>query len=205
MERSVGNRPITSKLLPNSDPLNIEHLCSKHSEPAHPDRDPVHVSSILWPRPDTLQDYWSSDAGTEFLDKWFSIPKISQYFRTRSPVTMVDIDGWHARDLIAPLFVNDNMELHNLIRKRRILPYLTGSFHPSFIEEYAGGLLMTLQKQDGVIRPILFGEIWRRCFTSLEVNAMPIRKEEATLFTSTYDNFIQTAGIREDPLGFLHM
>ena len=39
---------------------------------------------------------------------------------------MVDIDGWHARDLIAPLFFNDNMELHNLIRKRLILPYLTG-------------------------------------------------------------------------------
>jgi hypothetical protein len=30
----------------------------------------------------------------------FSIPKISQYFRTRSHVTTVDIDGWHARDLI---------------------------------------------------------------------------------------------------------
>ena len=62
---------------------------------------------------------------------------------------MVDIDGWHARDIIAPLFLNDNMELHNLIRKRLVLPYLTGSFHPSLIEEYAGGLLMALQKQDG--------------------------------------------------------
>ena len=34
-------------------------------------------------------------------------------------------------------------------------PYLTGSFHPSFIEEYTSGLLMDLQKQDGDIRPIL--------------------------------------------------
>ena len=51
---------------------------------------------------------------------------------------MVDIEGRHARDLIAPLFFNDNTDLHNLIRKRFILPYLTGSFHPSFIEEYAG-------------------------------------------------------------------
>ena len=47
------------------------------------------------------------------------------------------------------------------------LSYLSGSFHPSFIEEYAGGLLMALQKQDGGIRPILCGEIWRRCFASL--------------------------------------
>jgi hypothetical protein len=83
-----------------------------------------------------LQDYWSSDTGTEFLDKWFSIPKICQYFRTRSLVTMSDIDGRYARDIIVPLFFNDNSDLHNLIRKSRILPYLDGYFHPSFIEEY---------------------------------------------------------------------
>jgi hypothetical protein len=109
---------------------------------------------------------------------------------------MVDIDGWHARDILAPLFLNDNMELHNLMRKRLILPYLTGSFHPSLIEEYAGGLLMALQKQDGGIRPILCGEIWRRCFASLAVNSAPVRNEAAKIFTSTY-NFIQTAGIRD--------
>ena len=51
---------------------------------------------------------------------------------------MADIDGWNARDLIAPLFFNDNTDLHTLIRKRFILAYLTGSFHPSLIEEYAG-------------------------------------------------------------------
>jgi hypothetical protein len=72
------------------------------------------MSSILWPRHQPLEDYSSSDAGAELLDKWFSIPKISQYFRTRSPVTMVDIDGWHARDLIAPRFLIDNTDLHNV-------------------------------------------------------------------------------------------
>jgi hypothetical protein len=144
-----------------------------------------------------LEDHWSSDVGIEFLDKWFSVAKICQYFRTRSPVTMPDIDGWYERDLIAPLFFNDNTELHNLIRRRLTLPYLTGSFHSSFIEEHAGGLLMALQKPDGGIRPILCGEVWRRCFASLAVNATPIRNETAKLFTSSYDNFIQTAGIRD--------
>ena len=91
------------------------------------------------------------------------------------------------------------MELHNLIRKSHILPYLTGSFHPSIIEEYVDGLLMTLQKQDGGILPILCEEIWRRCFASLTVNATPVGNEAAKLFTSTYDNFIQTAGIRDGP------
>ena len=66
-----------------------------------------------------------------------------------------------------------------------------------FIQEYAGGLLMALQKQDGGIRPILCGEIWRRCFASLAVNATPVLNEAAKLFTSTHANFIQTAGIRD--------
>jgi hypothetical protein len=56
---------------------------------------------------------------------------------------------------------------------------------------------MALQKQDGGIRPILCGEIWRRCFASLAVNATPVRNEVPKLFTSVYDNFIQTAGIRD--------
>jgi hypothetical protein len=56
---------------------------------------------------------------------------------------------------------------------------------------------MAAQKQNGGIRPILCGEIWRRCFASLAVNATPVRNEAAKLFTSTYDNFIQTAGIRD--------
>ncbi len=39
---------------------------------------------------------------------------------------MTEIDGWHTWDIISPLFFNDNTDLHNLIRKRLILPYLTG-------------------------------------------------------------------------------
>jgi hypothetical protein len=194
---SKANQAITSTSMPNADPTNIDLLRAKHPETAHPDRDPVRLSSRLWPRPYDLEEHWSSDAGIEFLDKWFSVAKICQYFRPRSPVTMPDIDGWHPRDLIAPLFFNDNTELHNLIRRRLILPYLTGSFHSSFIEEHAGGLLMALQKPDGGIRPILCGEVWRRCFASLAIDATPIRNEAAKLFTSSYDNFIQTAGIRD--------
>jgi len=48
---SKANQAITSDLIPNSDPLNIDHLRPNHPEPAHPERDPVRVSSILWPRP----------------------------------------------------------------------------------------------------------------------------------------------------------
>jgi hypothetical protein len=71
----------------------------------------------------------------------------------RQNFSISDIDGWNVRELMDPLFFNDNTELHSLIRKSLILPYLTGSFHPSFIEEYTVGLLMALQKQDGAFVP----------------------------------------------------
>jgi hypothetical protein len=56
---------------------------------------------------------------------------------------------------------------------------------------------MALKKPDGGIRPILCEEVWRRCFTNLAVNVTPILTETAKLFTSSYDTFIQTAGIRD--------
>jgi hypothetical protein len=56
---------------------------------------------------------------------------------------------------------------------------------------------MAFQKPDGDIHPILCGEVWRCSFTSLAVNVTPIHNEEAMLFTPSYDNFIQTAGIRD--------
>jgi hypothetical protein len=36
---------------------------------------------------------------------------IANYFRTRSPVSAADIDGWRARELMAPLFMGDDEEL----------------------------------------------------------------------------------------------
>ncbi len=71
------------------------------------------LSSMLLSRPQALEE-WSSDTGVEFLEKWSSVPKICQYFRSLSPVTTPEFDGWPGRDLIAPLFFNDNTELHTL-------------------------------------------------------------------------------------------
>jgi hypothetical protein len=42
----------------------------------------------------------------------------------------------HNKHLFSPILTfNDNTDLHNLIRKCLILPYLTDSFHPSLIED----------------------------------------------------------------------
>jgi hypothetical protein len=71
------------------------------------------------------EDYWSSDAGAEFLDNWFSIPKICQYFTTRSPATMADIDGWHARDIIAPSFLMTILTFITL--------FVSGLFSPTLL------------------------------------------------------------------------
>jgi hypothetical protein len=40
-------------------------------------------------------------------------------------------------------------------------------------------------------------EIWCRCFASLVVDSTPVLNETTKIFNSTYDNFIQTAGIRD--------
>ncbi len=78
---SKANQVITSTSMSNTDPTNIDLLRVKNPETVHPDRDPVRLSSKLWSRPQDLEEHWSSDAGIEFLDKWFSVAKICQYFR----------------------------------------------------------------------------------------------------------------------------
>ena len=56
---------------------------------------------------------------------------------------------------------------------------------------------MALQKQGGGLGSILCGEIWRRCFACLALLPSPVRYQAAKIFTSAYDIFIQTAGIRD--------
>ena len=76
--------------------------------------------------------------------------------------------------------------------------YLFGDFHPSHIQEYAGGPLLALEKpakDGGDVRPIICGESWRRCFASLAANA--VRGHISRIFTSTYENFLQTAGLQD--------
>ena len=94
---SIQDRVVYAEHVPHAlSKANQAYALSKANQAMTSDLLP----NILCPRPDSLQEYWSSDTGTEILDKWFSIPKISQYLRTRSPVTMVDIDGWHVRHII---------------------------------------------------------------------------------------------------------
>jgi hypothetical protein len=167
---SKANQPVTSNSVPHANPCNMDTLRAKHPEPAHPDRDPVLLSSILWSQSQNLEDFWSSDAGSE----------------------------WHARDIITPSFFNDNTDLHTLIRKRLILPYLTGSFHPSFVEEDAGGLLMALEKQDRNIHPFYverYGTVALTTYRSMR--RLGTHNEPVKSFTCTYDKFIQTASIRD--------
>jgi hypothetical protein len=115
-------------------------------------------------------------------------------------VSAADIDEWRARELMAHLFMGDDEELQGLIRTHMILPYLFGDFHPSHIQEYAGGLLLALEKpakDRGVVRPIICGESWRRCFASLAANA--VRGPISRIFTSTYEFFYRLQVSRTAP------
>jgi hypothetical protein len=97
--------------------------------------------------------------------------------------------------------MGDDEELQALIRDHLILPYLFGDFHPSHIQEYAGGLLIALEKpanpdgSPGGLRPIICGESWRRCLANLAAAA--VRGPISKIFTSTYENFLQTAGLQD--------
>jgi hypothetical protein len=77
---------------------------------------------------------------------------------------------------MVPLFMGDDEELQAIIRDYIILPYLFGDFHPSHIQEYAVCLLIALEKPanpDGSPGGI------------------------SKLFTSTYEKFLQTAGLQD--------
>ena len=66
------------------------------------------------------------------------------------------------------------------------------------MQEYAGGLLLALEKpakDGGGIRPVICGESWRLCFASLAANA--IRGPISRIFTSTYEKFLQTADFQD--------
>jgi hypothetical protein len=94
--------------------------------------------------------------------------------------------------------MEDDEELQGLIRAHMILPYLFGDFHPSHIQEYAGDLLLALEKpakDGGGVRPIICGESWRRYFASLAANA--VRGPISRIFTSTYENNLHTAGLQD--------
>jgi hypothetical protein len=115
-------------------------------------------------------------------------------------VSAADTDGWRARELMTTVFMGDDDELQGLIRSRMILPYLVADFHPSYIQEYAGGLLLAFEKpaKNGgglMIRPKICGESLRRCFASLAANSVlgPISR---ILHLHT-NFFLQTAGLQD--------
>ena len=66
------------------------------------------------------------------------------------------------------MFMNDDNELHSLIRTELILPFIFGDFHPQDLNEHFGGLLFAFLKADGVgIRPLNFSTATRRCASAL--------------------------------------
>ena len=190
---------MTSDLTPSAAANNINELRAKNPEPSHPDRDPTtQPASLIWPQKAETGAWGEEEDGQEYIQKHFSIKHIAKYFRTRSPVSAADIDGWRARELMAPLFMGDDEERQALIRDHLILPYLFGDFHPSHIQEYAGGLLLALEKpakDGGGVRPIICDESWRRCFASLAANA--VRVPIYGIFKSTYEKTLQTASLQD--------
>ena len=103
---------MTSDLSPSAAPTNINELRAKNPEPTHAHRDPVtQPASLIWPQKADTDAWWEEEEGQEYITKHFNLQKISNYFRTRSQVSAADVDGWRARELMAPPFMGDDEEL----------------------------------------------------------------------------------------------
>ena len=94
------------------------------------------------------------------------------------------------------MFQNDNTELHELIIKLLILPFLLNEFLPQYAQEVIGGHLMAFMKEGGGLRPLLCGTAWRRCFASITARALA--PDATRFFTTSCPNFIQFAGGMRD-------
>ncbi len=76
----------------------------------------------------------------------------------------------------------------------------SGAAHP-INKPLSHTLLLTLEKlanedgSPGGLRPIICGESWRRCLANLA--AVAVRGPISKIFTSTYENFLQTAGLQD--------
>ena len=96
---------MTSDLTPSAAPTNIYELRVKNPEPTHPDRDPItHPASLVWLQKADIGAWLEEEDGQEYFQQPFSIKHLAKYFRTRSFVSVADIDGWGARELMEPLF-----------------------------------------------------------------------------------------------------
>ena len=82
----------------------------------HPPGD-LNFNRQFWPEEQAIRDYWASAEGQEVVDKHFSLKKIRQYFRNRKPLAAADVDGWRGREHLAWMFMNNDTEFQELIRK----------------------------------------------------------------------------------------
>ena len=97
----------------------------------HP-TDSLDFNTQYWPTTEEIKEHWASDLGQQFLLSRLSIKAIRTYFCTRQALGAADIDGWRGRKHIGRMFQSNNTELHELIRKLLILPYLFNESLPQY-------------------------------------------------------------------------
>ena len=70
------------------------------------------------------------------------------------PLSARRTDGWRPREHVAFLFIEDDEEFHNLIRKHMVMPFILGYLFPGHSEEVAGGKYCALVKPNVDDAPI---------------------------------------------------
>ena len=70
-------------------------------------RDPTtQPASLIWPQKADTGAWWEEEDSQEYIQQHKHIAK---YFRTLSPVSAADIDGWRARELMVSHFMGDDV------------------------------------------------------------------------------------------------
>ena len=70
--------------------------CSRTGKPRHITINATQPASLIWPQKTDTGAWGEEEDGQEYIQQHFNIKNISKYFRTRSPVSAADINGWRA-------------------------------------------------------------------------------------------------------------
>ena len=122
------------------------------------------------------------------------ISKIRQYFHTRSPVTMADIDGWHTRDLMTHYSSMTILTfIASFVSNLSFLTLLAHSTHLLLRNMRWTSYGSTKTRWWSQVHPILYGGN----LASLLYQSRCKRQLQCSMRRLLHDNFIQTAGIQD--------
>ena len=191
---SKASQTICSTLEPALKPDTLDKLKTKNLQGS------TGFNSRHWPTAEEMDALRRDDGWQNTEAEYFSVKKIRQYYAHCSPLShgAQDIDGWSPREHIAWMFNDGDEMFHDLVRTQLILPYVKSDFFEGHLAEPAGCKFFALENSNNSLRPVVISSNWRRALASLSIAEVNRDSDVANFLMSTYDNFLQFAGQKDD-------